>query len=320
MTYQELLKQVPFEDIVKPYKRMYPDWWDSLDSLKQHYDILLSLVPAKLPKNERTAHIKYDKTDWYADDEQQTEDQRHWSLFAGADLEFYEWEKVVAKELIIDDEVTESLAEIAACCLWHSSFDGYTLEQKKKRMDELDKNIKESSAPNSKKYSTRELMEKWKQELEKTEEKGKDCICCWLRHFTDYANKTDEELLSLETLDLSGLPVKLNSLPNEIHYLQSLRFLDISGHKLRYIPKEIGEMSKLQSLKLSNNRITKLPHTIGDIKNLKTLYVDNNPLKNLTPTLIKLQELRVLDISNCSFQERPEVLEFIEDRLEEIIL
>ncbi len=187
-------------------------------------------------------------------------------------------------------------------------------------MDELDKSIKEASDPNAKKYSTRELMEEWKQELEKTEKKGKDRICCWLRNFTDYANKTDEELLSLEILDLSRLPVKLNSLPNEIHYLQNLRFLDISGHKLRYIPKGIGAMFKLQSLKLSNNRITKLPHTIGDIKNLKTFYIDNNPLKNLTPTLIKLQELRVLDISNCRFQERPEVLEFIEDRLEEIIL
>ncbi len=320
MTYQELLREVPFEDIVKPFKYMYPEWWHCLDGLRQHYDILLSLVPAELPENEQKAHIEYDKTDWTADTLQPTEDKRFWSLSAGADIEFYEWEKVIAKELIIADEVTESLAEIAACCLWHSSFDGFTLEQKKKRMNELEKSIEEASNPNAKKYPSNEFLEEWKRKLEKTEKKGKAYICLWLKDFADFSNKKDEELLNLETLDLSKLPTKLNSLPNEIQYLQNLKILNVSGHKLCTIPKGIGAMSNLKSLILSNNCIKKIPHTIGDLRNLENLQIDNNPLEDLVPNLIQLKNLRILNISNCKFKERPEVLEFIEDKLDKIVI
>ncbi len=320
MTYQELLRKVPFEDIVKPFKYMYPDCWHCLDGIRQHYDILLSLVPEELHENEQKAHIEYDKIDWTADTPKPTEDKRFWSLSAGADIEFYEWEKVIAKELIIADEVTESLAEIAACCLWHSSFDGYTLEQKKKRMNELKTSIKEASKPNVKKYSSNEFLKEWKQKLEETEKKGKACICLWLKDFADYSSKKDEELLNLETLDLSKLPIKLNSLPNEIQYLQNLKILNVSGHQLCSIPKGIGAMSNLQSLILSNNHIKKLPHTIGYLRNLENLHIDNNPLEDLVPNLIQLKNLRILNISNCNFKDHSEVLEFIKDKLDKIIV
>ena len=38
------------------------------------------------------------------------------------------WECALAKEIVIDKKVKASLPEIAACCLWHSSFYGFTPE------------------------------------------------------------------------------------------------------------------------------------------------------------------------------------------------
>lgn len=40
-------------------------------------------------------------------------------------MEGDDWEDSLAKELVLDKDVKASLAEIAACCLWHTSFWGY---------------------------------------------------------------------------------------------------------------------------------------------------------------------------------------------------
>ena len=40
-------------------------------------------------------------------------------------LEGDDWEDSLAKEIVLDKDVKASLAEIAACCLWHTSFWGY---------------------------------------------------------------------------------------------------------------------------------------------------------------------------------------------------
>ena len=48
------------------------------------------------------------------------------------------WEHSLAKELIIEPDVKASLAEIAMCCLWHTSFWGFTEEQRDERFKNLD--------------------------------------------------------------------------------------------------------------------------------------------------------------------------------------
>lgn len=40
-------------------------------------------------------------------------------------MEGDDWEDSLAKEIVLDKDVKASLAEIAACCLWHTSFWGY---------------------------------------------------------------------------------------------------------------------------------------------------------------------------------------------------
>jgi hypothetical protein len=44
-------------------------------------------------------------------------------------------------ELVIEPDVTEPLAEIAACCLWHTSFYGFTEEQTKAKFESWERHI-----------------------------------------------------------------------------------------------------------------------------------------------------------------------------------
>ena len=46
-------------------------------------------------------------------------------------------------ELIIEPDVTESLAEIAACCLWHTSFYGFTEKQTRAKFESWNREISE---------------------------------------------------------------------------------------------------------------------------------------------------------------------------------
>lgn len=47
------------------------------------------------------------------------------------------WEDSLSKELVIDDDVEASNAEIAACCLWHTSFYGYLPYQREETFDDM---------------------------------------------------------------------------------------------------------------------------------------------------------------------------------------
>ena len=51
------------------------------------------------------------------------------------------WEGALTMELVIEPDVTESLAEVAACCLWHSSFYGFTEEQAKAKVESWGRDI-----------------------------------------------------------------------------------------------------------------------------------------------------------------------------------
>ena len=55
------------------------------------------------------------------------------------------WEDSLSKELIIDDEVKASNAEIAACCLWHASFYGYLPYQREETFDDMFDGIEKRS-------------------------------------------------------------------------------------------------------------------------------------------------------------------------------
>ena len=127
MTYSELLHQVSFDEI-RPYLEKYADEDYSVAWYKVHYDMLRQLVPHQDEDDDKTATISNAKLDY---------DWEKPRLHAHP-MEGGLWETSLAKELIVNDDVDATWAEIAACCLWHTSFYGYTREQRNESFENLD--------------------------------------------------------------------------------------------------------------------------------------------------------------------------------------
>ena len=110
MILKELLDSLSFDEIAPFLIRHYTYDYAPGDLVpyKQHFDYLRSLTPTNLElienKKVRISLGKY-KLNAYA-------------------LEGDDWEDSLAKELVLDKDEKASHAEIAACCLWHTSFCG----------------------------------------------------------------------------------------------------------------------------------------------------------------------------------------------------
>ena len=114
MTYKELLDSVSFDEIV-PFIERYHGW-NALAWYKVHYDYLRHLTPEQGEITTATVSNGEPDESW---------PEPHLDSFP---LEGDLWEHSLAKELIIEPDVKASLAEIAMCCLWHTSFYGFTEE------------------------------------------------------------------------------------------------------------------------------------------------------------------------------------------------
>ena len=126
MTYCELLHQVSFDEIA-PYIRKYGSEGCSLAWYKIHYDMLRQLEPHLDEDDEKTATIS--NAELYYDCE-----EPHLDAYP---MEGDFWETSLAKELIVKEDVNATWAEIAACCLWHTSFYGFTQAQIDKTFENL---------------------------------------------------------------------------------------------------------------------------------------------------------------------------------------
>lgn len=123
MNYKELLDKVSFDEIaVFIHKFSY-----NLALYKTHYDMLRHLILQQDPDDNKTVEIKYEK-DGYEGAE---------PYLDAYPLEGDLWEVSLAKELIVQPDVKESWPEIAARCLWHTSFYGFTREQRNETFDKL---------------------------------------------------------------------------------------------------------------------------------------------------------------------------------------
>ena len=125
----DLLHKLSFDNIT-PYVIQYDGEKNSLAAYKVHYDILCSLTPVYDNSSESKAYITYYKED------DNVEEKVHYMLDAYP-LEGASWEEVVGYELELSPEVIASEEEIAACCLWHTSYFGFTKEQRRLFFEEL---------------------------------------------------------------------------------------------------------------------------------------------------------------------------------------
>ncbi len=119
MTLKQLLDSLTFDEIA-PFIDL-EGGRNNLAVFKQHFDYLRHLTPAEGDAGE--VSVGY----WKDPDLEDGEGEDGKRLFAGS-LEGDYWESSLAKEIVLDEGVTASPAEIAGCCLWHTSFYGFLPE------------------------------------------------------------------------------------------------------------------------------------------------------------------------------------------------
>lgn len=96
---------------------------------------------------------------------------------------------------------------------------------------------------------------------------------------------------------LAGIDLSSNSLnediPEELTYLQGLRFLNLSRNDLSgSIPEETGSLKLLESLDFSWNKLSGvIPPSMSDLSSLSALNLSNNGLWGEIPTGSQLQTL-----------------------------
>ena len=131
MTFKELLDCVTFEDVEEQLRIMYPEEKVCMGWYKIHFDMLRQLTPKHDDDaNDDVCHITMKKNDYGK----------------GFHLDAYPmegdlWEHSLTKELIIAPDVRATNAELAACCIWHTSFYGFTEEDYEKRFRSYDIDI-----------------------------------------------------------------------------------------------------------------------------------------------------------------------------------
>ena len=119
MILQDYLKSVEFIKVAGAFKKMYPDDIHMLPFLKCHYDILCHTEPVY----DENANSQECRISLYYDE---IVNKTYLSVYP---LEGDKWSTSLCKEVIIEPEVIATKEEIVACCLWHTSFYGYTEEQ-----------------------------------------------------------------------------------------------------------------------------------------------------------------------------------------------
>ena len=134
MTFKELLNSVTFEEVAPCLLQMHQDAEGNLKWYKIHFDMLRQMTP------------KYDddaNSDVCNITLREREDGS--SRLNAYPMEGDYWEHSLTKEIILAPDVKATNAEIAACCIWHTSFYGFVREQSQEylRFDEDDLDIKD---------------------------------------------------------------------------------------------------------------------------------------------------------------------------------
>lgn len=134
MTFKELLNSVTFEEVAPHILGMYPDAEHQLKWYKIHFDMLRLMIPKRhADANSDVCHITLEK--W-------TDGGLHLDAHP---MEGDLWEHSLTKEIVIATDVKATNAEIAACCLWHTSFYGFVREHSMEyfRLGEISMGIKD---------------------------------------------------------------------------------------------------------------------------------------------------------------------------------
>ena len=114
MTLKELLTQVSFDELLPSLKKHEQDHLDDIYSFREAHDLLQDMEPDKDFKGE--AHVEWSGGEY--------EGEQKW--IGVYHLDDNTWEKELAKEIVVADDVHLSLAELAMHCLWEITYWGFS--------------------------------------------------------------------------------------------------------------------------------------------------------------------------------------------------
>jgi len=99
---------------------------------------------------------------------------------------------------------------------------------------------------------------------------------------------------------------KLDTIPENIGELDSLKFLNLKNNKIRTLPYEIGDLENLEKLILESNRLKTFPESIGNLKNLEIVYAHHNQITSLPSRFGELTNLQTLLLNYNNLESLPE--------------
>ena len=119
MTFKELLDSVSYDEVERQIRKMYPyPETGNLGWYRMHFDMLRLLTP-KHDDDANDDVCRITMEDW---------DDGSGPHLDASPMEGDLWEHSLTKEIVIAPDVKATNEEIAACCLWHTSFYGFTEE------------------------------------------------------------------------------------------------------------------------------------------------------------------------------------------------
>ena len=133
MTFSELLHSVIFYDLV-PLIKKYHGGDGSMANYKMHYDILCHMTP-QLDEEDAEEDENYDKVIISNGEIDPFMPEPHLDAYP---IEGCGWENALGKIIALEPDVNASNEEIAACCLWHTSFYGFTKDDREETWERLD--------------------------------------------------------------------------------------------------------------------------------------------------------------------------------------
>lgn len=132
MTLLELLHSVDFDKVAKAYRIMYPIQPCDISLLKCHFDMLCNYpITDSTDNSSQECHISYayDNITRRSYLTAFSLECDHWRNLLGITIKCKHWKNSLNKTISLDPNLIVTTEEIAACCLWHTSFYGYTEEQ-----------------------------------------------------------------------------------------------------------------------------------------------------------------------------------------------
>lgn len=148
----------------------------------------------------------------------------------------------------------------------------------------------------------------FKEEVAKRFESGHKTVIKFLikEGYVDYLSNDEMESIQpkkIKFLYLSGLKLKI--IPKWVSKFQFLEELDVADNLLVDLPEWIGELSQLKKLDLSYNFLEKTPDTFLNLRRLEELNLKYNNFHKLPDWIGQLKKLKKISLGYNPFESIP---------------